>query len=168
MKSLIFLVIAGGLISLGITLSFYSAQLSIEDLTIDEGVIRPGETIEIVMDLDPSKSVNGGFAVQLADFNEGDFSAKIFDPLDIEIESMEINQNPFQEKFDIISQGTYKLVIENSGQKETNGIGAIGYYPEENIQYMGFAGNFVILIGLVGLIGVGIYIVKNRRNEKFS
>lgn len=168
MKSLIFLVITGGFISLGITLSFYSAQLSIEDLTIDERVMGPGETFEIMMELDPSKSENGGFAVKLEDFEEASFSAKIFDPLNIEIQSMEINQNPFQEKFDIISKGTYTLVIENSGQKETNGIGAIGYYPEENIQYMALAGNVVIMIGLVGMIGVGIYIVKNRRNEKFS
>jgi hypothetical protein len=162
-KSNILLVGVGCLVSVGIVLSFFGNQMIFEDLAKSEGVIKVGNKLEISTELDETVNKNGIYAVQILDFKEGMFSASVYDPLGIEIESQSINKEVFEGKFDIISSGTYLLVIESNSQDESKVYGVIGPEPDAGVKSIGFISLYILVIGLVGMVGVAIYAIKNRR-----
>lgn len=161
-KSNILLVGVGCLVSVGIVLSFFGNQMIFEDLAKSEGDIKVGNKLEISIELDETVNKNGIYAVQILDFKEGVFSASVYDPFGIEIESQSINKEVFEGKFDIISSGTYLLVIESNSQDESKVYGVIGPEPDAGIKSIGFISLYILVIGLIGMVGVAIYAIKNR------
>lgn len=134
-----------------------------EDLAKSEGDIKVGNKLEISTELDETINKNGIYAVQILDFKEGVFSASVYDPLGIEIESQSIGKEVFEGKFDIISSGTYLLVIESNSQEESKVYGVIGPEPDAGVKSIGFISLYILVIGLIGMVGVAIYAIKNRR-----
>lgn len=167
-RSLKFLIAAGALVSIGISISFYAAQKNIEDIIIEEATISPHETFQISTELDPELNEQGVIVVHVEDYQDGLTSARIFDPLGSEILFFTLDRNPYQESFDIVTKGTYKIEILNSADTDSFVIGAIGYFPKEGVQYLGYSGTIILVIGLISLVIVGIYAVKNRRKEKIN
>lgn len=167
-KTVVFLIVVGSLIGVGFVLSFLGAQLTTKDLTVLEGNLISGESMEVQTELDPSISQTGVFVVQIVDFEDGAISATIFDPSGIQIVSKSIRKESFEDKFEISSSGTYRLLIENSGQDEAQILGVLGHMPDTSMLSVGITGFYIVIIGLIGIVGVGIYAVKNRRKEKLS
>jgi len=91
--------------------------------------------------------------------------AKILDPFDVEIESQSINEEDFEGNFKITTSGTYKLVIENTNDKEVKIFGVIGPEPDAGKKSLGFISLYVLIIGLIGMIIVPIYAIKNRKRS---
>ena len=159
----ILFVIVGGIVCTGIILSFYGNQLIFEDLIKGEGQIKVGESLTIPADLDNKETQNGIYAIQIID-SKG-VKAKILDPFDVEIESQSINEEDFEGKFKITTSGIYKLVIENTNDKEVKLLGVIGPEPDAGKKSLGFISLYVLIIGLVGMIIVPIYAIKNRKRS---
>lgn len=149
--------------AVGIVLSFYGNQVIFEDLSKKEGDVRFGENLEVTIELDESKNKRGIYAIQILNFKEGVFSASVYDPLGIEIESISIKEEVFEGSFDIISSGTYQLIIESSDQEETRVLGVIGPEPDAGAKSLGFISLYILIIGIIGMAVVGIYAIKNRR-----
>ncbi len=167
-KSVIFLVIVGGLLATGIILSFYGAQLTTQDLIVNEGIVRLGESFEIQAELDPTKRETGVFVIQILDFTDNEITAKISDPLDYEILSKSFDKDSIEERFEIVSKGTYKLIIENLSSEDIQIMAVIGYMPDKGTLSVGIIGFFILIVGLVGIVGVGIYVIRTKRKEKFN
>jgi hypothetical protein len=161
-KPILFLVIVGALLAAGVFLSFYGAHLTTQDLTVKEENILPGDSLEISTELDPSKSSNGVFVIQILEDKENTLTAKISDPLGFEILSLPIDRESFEDRFEISSKGTYQLVVENSGLEELQVVGVIGHMPDNTTIYVGITGFYLLIIGLIGIVVVGIYAVRNR------
>lgn len=159
----ILFVIVGGIVCTGIILSFYGNQVIFEDLNNGEGQIKFGESITIPVELDREETQNGIYAVQIMD-SKG-VKAKILDPFDVEIESQSINEEDFEGNFKITTSGTYKLVIENTNDKEVKIFGVIGPEPDAGKKSLGFISLYVLIIGLIGMIIVPIYAIKNRKRS---
>ena len=164
-KPIVYLVIVGAILAAGVFLSFYGAHLSTKDLTVKEESVLTGDSLKILVELDPSKSNSGVFVVQILDFKEGDLTAKISDPLGYEIVSMPIDRESFEEQFEILSKGTYQLEIENSGLEDIKIVGVIGHMPDNTTISVGFTGFYLLIIGLIGIVVVGIYAIRNRHRE---
>ncbi len=91
----------------------------------------------------------------------------IFNPLDEIIASKQITKNLFQENFTVVTQGIYKVQIENQGQRTVQVLAIIGNYPQ-NTSLLDMFGFIVLIIGL-GDLAIGImYFVKNRGNTNVS
>jgi len=162
-KANILLIIVGSLVAIGIVLSFFGNQIIFEDLAKAEGDVKFGSDLEVSIDLDESINKNGIYVVQILNFKEGVFSAIIYDPLGIEIESQSINKEVFEGKFDIISSGTYVLVIKSIDQEESRIYGVIGPEPDAGVKSIGFISLYILVVGLIGMGVVAIYALKNRR-----
>lgn len=158
----IFFVIVGGIVCTGIILSFYGNQVIFEDLIKGEGQIKVGESLIIPAELD-NETQNGIYAIQIMD-SKG-IKAKILDPFDVEIESQSINEEDFEGQFKITTSGTYKLVVENTNDKEIKIFGVIGPEPDAGKKSLGFISLYVLIIGLIGMIIVPIYAIKNRKRS---
>lgn len=162
-KANLLLVIVGSLVAIGIILSFFGNQMIFEDLAKAEGDIKIGNQLEVSVELDKAINKNGIYAIQVLNFKEGVFSASVYDPLGIEIGSHSINKEVFEGRFDIVSSGTYLLVIQSNSQDESRVYGVIGPEPDAGVKSIGFISLYILIIGLIGLVGVAIYAIKNRR-----
>ena len=167
-RPLIFLLIVGALIGAGITLSFYGAQLATQNLTVKEENLDPGSSMEVIVELDPSTGETGVYGILLAKFEENMIYVSVFDPLGSQILSKTVDQESTEERFKIGSSGSYKIVIENSGREETQIVAGIGYMPDSNTLSVGIVGFYILVVGLIGIGGIVVYTIQNRRKEKLS
>jgi len=167
-RPLIFLLIVGSLIGVGIILSFYGAHLATQNLTVKEENLDPGSLMEVMVELDPSIGETGVYGILLAKFEENAVSVSVFDPLGSQILSKTVDKESTEERFKIGSSGSYKIVIENSGLEETKIVAGVGYMPDSNTLSVGIVGFDILVVGLIGIVGIGVYTIRNRRKEKLS
>ena len=157
-------VIVSSTVGVGIILSFYGNQVIFEDLIKGEGQVKFGENLIIPVELDNTKTQTGVYAIQIINFKEG-ITAKILDPFDKEIESQSINEEVFEGRFNITMPGIYKLVIENTDEKEIKIFGVIGPEPDVGKKSLVSISPWILIIGLIGIVGVAIYAIKNRKKS---
>jgi len=163
-RSGILFVIVGSIVGVGIILSFYGNQVIFEDLNKGEDQVKFGENLIIPVELDNTETQTGIYAIQIINFKEG-ITAKILDPFDKEIESQSMDKEVFEGRFNIVVSGIYKLVIENTDEKETKVFGVIGPEPDAGKKSLGFISLYILIIGLIGMVGVAIYAIKNRKKS---
>jgi len=157
-------VIVSSTVGVGIILSFYGNQVIFEDLIKGEGQVKFGENLIIPVELDNTKTQTGVYAIQIINFKEG-ITAKILDPFDKEIESQSINEEVFEGRFNITMPGIYKLVIENTDEKEIKIFGVVGPEPDAGKKSLVSISPWILIIGLIGVVGVAIYAIKNRKKS---
>lgn len=168
-KPILFLVIGGFLVAIGIGLSVYATQLVIENLTTQEGFIGGGMTMEVYKELNPAKNENGVYVIQIDDFQSvGGIIISVFDPLGNVVITKSIDSNPIQDSFKISMAGTYKLLVENSADREVHVVAVIGYLPQDQSLTVSIFGFVVILVGLVGLVAGTLYFIKSRGKPNVS
>ena len=156
------LVISGGLIVIGLTLLVLGNQIILEGVVQGNGEIKSDQILTIIGNIDAEKTSIGVFAIQITEFKESTFSTKVLDPLGTEIISQKINEDTIEKEFDVIETGDYKLIIESVDHEETQVFGAIGPLPDGNKTLLGFISIYILVIGMIGLVGVGIYQIKNK------
>ena len=162
-----YLVIVGIMIAIGAMLLIYGSQTITSDLVIEEGKINSLTQLEIRAELDPNINTQGVYAVQTIEGKEYDISAIVLDPLDVKIRDVSINRNSFEDNFEIDDAGTYTLIISTSESEEIPLVGGIGHVPDSTGVTISIAGFFVIVLGMIGIIVIGVLVVRQRKN-KFS
>ena len=156
---------SGAVIIIGLFLLVLGNQVILEGIIQGNGKVNSEQELSISNDFDSESTSTGIFAVQIMEFQENTFSAKILDPFDIEITSQEINEETIEEEFEILETGTYKLIIQSNSNEETQVFGAIGPLPNSGKEILGFIPVYVIIAGMIGLVGVGIRGIKNRKRS---
>ena len=167
-KSLVFLLIVGIILGSGIVLSFYGAQLSTQNLVVKDETVAPGSSIEVTRELDPEIIETGVYAILLDDFEEDSIYVSVYDPLGSEIVSSIAEKESSEERFEIISSGSYTMKIENIGIEDTYVVAGFGYMPEVGTLSVGITGFYLVIVGLIGIVGVGFYAVKSRRKNRLN
>ena len=167
-RSGLFLLIVGVLIIVGMALSFYGSQIITEDLVKEQFDLISDETFETFADLDPMISESGVYVVQTTNFEENAIHVKIFDPLGSQIVSKTVESESFEDRFEILSSGKYKIIIENTGSKDTVIFLAIGHLPDTNKLSVGITGFYILIVGMIGIVGLVILSIKNKRKNKLS
>jgi len=162
-KPMVFMVIMGCIMAVGMAMSFYGSQIIIQDLVSEQTELISGSSFEISAELDPSISKTGAYVVQTMNFKEDSISAKIFDPFDVQIVSKTIEASNLGYSFEITASGTYRLIVENFGTEKTIIITGLGHMPDTSKYYIVISGNFFLIIGMIGIVGVGIYAFKKRQ-----
>lgn len=163
-RSHLILFIGGALVAAGMVVSFYGSVLTTQDLTIAEGTVSPGSPVEVTKDLDPAVTDIGAFVVHAENFAEDSLLARLYDPAGTEIETKKITGKSTEQKFDISSKGTYKLVLENTGTEASVTIGLI-HYPDDFTLSVNIAGQGIIISGFVGVGVAIIYEIKTRKSK---
>ncbi|MDP3779631.1 MAG: hypothetical protein Q8Q69_00365 [Nitrosopumilaceae archaeon] len=164
-KPVVMMAVIGVLIAAGIVLSFYGSQVITEGLSQKEEMVMAGSSFEISSDIDMDTTRLGVFVVQVQNFKEGAIHAKVFDPLGAELVSTTVDRESFEKRFDVATSGTYRLLVENAGQDQTQIIAVIGPMPDPEKLSFGITGFYILILGLIGIVGVGIYAVRNRRKK---
>lgn len=161
-KSGLIIVGSGAIIVIGLVLLALGNQIILDGVSQEDGRISINQDITISTNIDSKKTSIGIFAVQVMNIKENVFSAKVLDPLDIEIISLKVNEETIEEKFDVVESGIYKLVIQSSIEEESHVYGAIGPIPDEGKKSLSFISIVIVIIGMIGLFGVGILKIRKR------
>ncbi|KAF6242302.1 hypothetical protein C6988_08725 [Nitrosopumilus sp. b1] len=166
-KSGIFLVIVGGIIVLGIALSFYGSQMITEGFIQNTAKVGSGNSLDVESFLDPVIEDTGVYVVQVMNFQENAVSVSLFDPFGAIIDSSTIEKESYEKQFEIQTQGNYRLSVENSGS-ETEIIIAIGHLPSSDKLVIGYTGFYILIVGLIGIVIMGLVAIKNKRKKRIS
>ncbi len=156
---------SGVLIIIGLFLLVLGNQAILEGIVQENGKVSSEQVLSIDNNFDPQTTPIGVFAVQIVDFQENTFSAKIVDPLGIEITSQQINDETIEEEFEVLETGIYKLIIQSNSNEESQVFGAIGSLPDSGKKVLGFIPVYVIVAGMIGLVVVGILGIRNRKRS---
>lgn len=167
-KSSSIFIVAGALIFVGFALSIFGSQLITENISILEGSLNPTQTMDIQTTLEPERNEDGRYVVQITDFADEIVNITVLDPNEILIISKSISQKSFEEGFEITSPGTYKLIIENPGDKDIHIVGAIGYMPNDIVLAVSASGLITIVVGLGGIMVGVVYLVRTRYKNRVS
>ena len=163
-KSGILFAVVGGLIGIGMLLSAYGNYVIFEDLAKGDGDVKSGQNLVVEIDLDNTDTQTGIYAVQIIDFKGATITANILDPSDIVIESQSVNEEVYEGLFELTSSGVYKLSIENNGE-QIKIFGVIGPEPDDWKRSVGLISMYILFIGLIGMVGLAVYIVINRKKN---
>jgi hypothetical protein len=157
------LIVSGMLVISGILISFFQSETETRELASSQQDLTPGSSMNVSNSLDPIKSKNGVYSIQVSDFKNGDvLSASIVGPNGNFIITKSITKSPFQENFTISLAGTYELKIQNSAQEDMQVLGIIGYYPE-GATLLDVFSVVILIIGLSGLALGMMYLIKTRK-----
>ena len=158
----IMLVVTTALIVIGLILLVVGNQIILEGVSQGDGNVSSSQTLSISSDFDSQDTSTGVFAVQIMGFKDNIFSVKVLDPFNSEIIFQTINEETIEKEFEVLETGTYKLIIESTSNEETIVFAAIGPLPDVGKKSLGFISVYVLVIGMVGLVAVGIYGIKKR------
>jgi hypothetical protein len=163
-KSGILFAVVGGLIGIGMLLSAYGNYVIFEDLAKEDGDVKSGQNLVVEIELDHTDTQTGIYAVQIIDFKGATITANILDPSDIVIESQSVNEEVYEGLFELTSSGVYKLSIENNGE-QIKIFGVIGPEPDDWKRSVGLISMYILFIGLIGMAGLAVYLVINRKKD---
>ena len=163
-KSGIMLVGSGIAIIAGLVLVALGNQIILEGVVQGEGGVGIGESLVVQGMFDSEDAQMGVFAVQIMEFQEGAFHARVLDPHGTEIVSEGIDSDTVEMEFDVTGVGEYRLVVEGSNSVQTHVFGAIGPLPDAGKKALGFVSVYVLAAGMAGLIGGGAYSLWKRRS----
>ena len=167
-KATKFLVLVGALIGIGAALLFYGSQEITSDIIIQEGEISDLNPMQISAKLDPETNTLGVFVVQTTEGDVVSLSATILDPNEKQIITNSIVTNSFEGLFDITDYGTYTLLIESSYAETAQIVGGIGHVPDTASYSVSMAGFVLLLSGMIGVIIVGIVVIRQRKSDGSS
>jgi len=160
------IVIFGILIVAGLGMSVIENQITLEGIVQGNGKVNLEQVITVLVDLDKDETTIGIFAIQIMDFKENTFSAKILDPSGIEIISEKINEDTVEQEFKVLNSGNYELIIQSLDDQESYVAGAIGPLPDANKKLIiTSSSTLCIIIGMGGLGIVAIYEIRNKRKS---
>lgn len=163
-----FLVIIGILIGIGAALLFLGSQAITSDIIIQEGQIDTKNDLKIEAKLNPEINSEAVFVVQTMEGIEVSLSVTILDPNNIEIITNSIITNSHEDYFDISESGTYTLLIETTNDDVVDVVGGIGHVPDASAYSISMIGFVMLLSGMIGVIVVGIILVKQRKQARVS
>ncbi|MGB9002936.1 MAG: hypothetical protein WCC52_03925 [Nitrosotalea sp.] len=158
------LIISVILVISGIAISFLQSESETDSLASVQQSLTTGSSMNVSKSLDPIKSKDGVYSIQISDFKDGDnLGISVIDPNGNAIATKSIVTNPFQENFTISSTGIYELKIQNTAQTDMQVLGIIGYYPQ-GATLFDVLSIIVLIVGLSGLAIGMMYFIKNRGN----
>ena len=165
-KTGLVIAILGILIVAGIATAIVENQVTLEGIIQGNGKVSLAQIVTISVNLDKNATPIGIFAVQVMEFKENTFSAKILDPSGIEIISEKIDEDTIEQEFEVFDSGNYELIIESSDNKESYVAGAIGPLPDANKKLIiSSISSSCIIIGMIGLVVLAIYEIRNKRKS---
>lgn len=164
-KSGIALVISGILVIMGLILLVVGNQVILEGINQENGITSINQDLIISNEFAADELNSGAYVVQILEFKEDTFSAKILDPSDIEISSHSIDSETVEKEFDVEQSGTYKLIVQSNSDEQTHVFAAIGPLPDAAKKSLGFLSLYVLIVGIIGLAVSGIYGFKNRKRS---
>jgi len=162
-KSHLILFVGGGLVAIGMILSYTGATTISGQVSIKEALVNGTIPITLEKELDPTITDQGAFVVRAEELERASLVATIYGPAG-EIASKKLTEVSTEEYFDIESKGTYKLEVRNSAEEIPIVMG-LTHMPDKAIVALNMLGQSMIITGFTGVGIAAIYALKTRKKS---
>lgn len=162
-KSHLILFVGGGLVAIGMILSYTGASVISGQVSIKETLVNGTIPATLEKELDPTITEQGAFVVRAEGLERANLVATVYGPTG-EIASKKITDVSTEEYFDIESKGTYRLEVRNSAEEIPIVMG-ITHMPDKIIVVLNMLGQSMIITGFVGVGIAAIYALKTRKKS---
>ncbi len=159
--------VSGVLIVIGLVLLVVGNQVILEGVSQGNGMVSVNQDLTVSGEFSSEELAYGVYAVQITEFKEDTFYAKVLDSSGIEISSEAIRSETVEKEFEIGQTGSYKLIIQSNSDEESQVFGAIGPLPDAGKKSLGFLSSYTLIAGMVGLVISWIYGIKKRKKGQF-
>ncbi len=158
----------GGAIALGLVLMVLGTQAVLDDVVQASDTISTSKDLKIDVVMDPigDNVPVGVFAVQVLDTVNTDVTVHVLDPFGTTIASAEITEGNVEGRFDVDVEGTYTLIIQNNQYDVVTVFGAIGPLPDIGSKALAFIPFYMLLAGIMGMAGLGIYGIVSMKKMR--
>lgn len=164
-KSHLILFVAGGLVAVGMILSYVGATFIAQQISISETIVNGTAPAELLKELSPENTQQGAFVVRAEEFEKTSLVAYVYDPSGTQIISKEITQISTEEYFDISTKGEYKLVVQNMGSQDIPIVLGLTHMPDRSLVAINLLGQSMIVSGFVGVGIAGLVAIKSRKKS---
>lgn len=143
-------------------------QAVLEDVVQASGNIGDGAVLSIDVEMSSDEEPVGVFAIQILDTTEdSSISARVLDPFGGTIATVtDITQDSVEGRFNVDVDGAYTLVVENNQNVQVLAFGAIGPVPDVSSKALAFIPFYLLLAGIMGMAGLGVYWVASVRRMR--
>ena len=93
-------------------------QTILERVSQENGLVSINQELFVATNFDSEETSKGVFAVQIMDFKDNTFVARIIDSSENEILYQEITKDTLEKEFEISKSGDYKLIVESKSNEE--------------------------------------------------
>jgi hypothetical protein len=162
-KSHLILFVGGGLVAIGMILSYTGASVISGQVSIKETLVNGTIPVTLEKELDPTITNQGAFVVRAEGIEKASLVATVYGPTG-EITSKSITGVSTEEYFDIESKGTYRLEVRNSAEEVPIVMG-ITHMPDKSIVALNILGQSMIITGFVGVGIAAIYALKTKKKS---
>lgn len=158
----------GGAIALGLVLMALGTQAVLEEVVQASETIGEGTILKIDVEMNSDEEPVGVFAVQILETTEQlGVSAKVLDPFGSIIATADVPKDSVEGRFDVDVDGVYSLIVENdANEKKILTFGAIGPLPDVSSKALAFIPFYLLLSGIMGMAGLGVYGVASMRKMR--
>lgn len=162
-KSHLILFVAGGLVAVGMILSYIGATFIAQQISIAETMVNGTAPAELLKELNPEIAEKGVFVIRAEEFEKTSLVANVYDPSGESLASKEITQLSTEEYFDINIKGQYKLVVQNMGSQDIPIVLGLTHMPDRSLVAINLLGQYMIVSGFVGVGIAGLVTIKGRK-----
>ncbi|MBI5697738.1 MAG: hypothetical protein HZC29_04445 [Thaumarchaeota archaeon] len=164
-KSHLILFVAGGLIAIGMILSYTGATFIAQQISITETIVNGTAPAELTKELSPEITEKGAFVVRAEEFEKTRLVANVYGPSGESLASKEITQVSTEEYFDISTEGQYKLVVQNMGSQDIPIVIGLTHMPDRSLVAINLLGQSMIVSGFAGVGIAGLVAIKSRKKS---
>lgn len=157
------LFVGGGLVAIGMILSYTGASVISGQVSIKETLVNGTIPVTLEKELDPTITNQGAFVVRAEGIEKASLVATVYGPTG-EITSKSIIDVSTEEYFDIESKGTYRLEVRNSAEEVPIVMG-LTHMPDKSIVALNILGQSMIITGFVGVGIAAIYALKTKKKS---
>lgn len=162
-KSHLILFVAGGLVAVGMILSYIGATFIAQQISIAETMVNGTAPAELLKELSPEIAERGAFVIRAEEFEKTSLVANVYGPSGESLTSKEITQLSTEEYFDINTKGQYKLVVQNMGSQDIPIVLGLTHMPDRSLVAINLLGQSMIVSGFVGVGIAGLVAIKGRK-----
>jgi hypothetical protein len=162
-KSHLILFVGGGLVAIGMILSYTGASVISGQVSIKETLVNGTIPVTLEKELDPTITEQGAFVIRAEGIEKANLFATVYGPTG-EIVSKKITEVSTEEYFDIESKGAYRLEVRNSAEEIPIVMG-LTHMPDKSIVALNMLGQSMIITGFVGVGIAAIYALKTKKKS---
>ena len=160
-KSYLILFIGGGLVAVGMILSYTGASMISGQVTFKETIVNGTIPATVEKVLDPAINSKGVFVLRVENSERSNLVATIFGPSGEQVVSKKIDDLKTEEYFDVNSKGVYTLEVRNGGNQVPLLFG-LSHMPDRFVVLLNTLGQYMILSGFVVAVIAIVYAIKTR------
>lgn len=163
MRSVALVAVSGAILLAGLGISYAGSELATAGLEDAAASVGAGDMLAVSAELDPAVSARGVYAAKSVGQEHGGIRLTLSDPGGIVIDSLTVDGDAGEARFEIVSAGTYTLEAVNVADGSREIVIAVGSESDESARMLVILGSYTIIAGMLAMGAAVAYAIVRAR-----